>query len=225
MAVQSISWNSASLFPQPGRAGQPLQPGRADAGSRAWDGGHREEAEDEVGGNVELMLGDQPGEIEVRESGEGCLLATAPRPSPARRQAAHLSCPAEMLSVRPLRHAAAGTSYACPDTTVVTPSEENPENGAAKRQRCPRVPARLAAQPPSSGQGSQVPSGSSHPPSYTATMQRPACLPCWVAEDGPVWQRVIGDERAQGRSSRNLSPGDPLASPCSVWMFTNQVAP
>lgn len=30
------------------------------------------------------------------------------------------------------------------------------------RQQCPRVPARLAAQPPSSGQGSQVPSGSSH---------------------------------------------------------------
>jgi len=52
MAIQSILWDSASLFLWPGRAGQPLQPGRADAGSRIWNRGPREEAEYEGGGNV-----------------------------------------------------------------------------------------------------------------------------------------------------------------------------
>lgn len=159
MALWSISWDSASLFPQPGRAGQLLQPGRAGAGSTAWDGRRREEAEDKVGGNIERMLREQPGEIAARESGGGCLLATTPGLSPACTWAATtrtLSC-----SLSPQTHSSRN-SHAHPDSTVVAPSEENPESGAVIRQQCPRVPARLAAQPPSSGQGSQVPSGSSH---------------------------------------------------------------
>lgn len=102
VAVWSITWDSASLFPQPSRAGQPLQPGRAGAGSTAWDGTHREEAEDEAGGNVERMLREQPGETAARESGGGCLLTTTPGLSPACLWAATtrtLSCPAELLSV------------------------------------------------------------------------------------------------------------------------------
>jgi len=93
MAIQSILWDSASLFLWPGRAGQPLQPGRADAGSRIWNRGPREEAEDEGGGNVELMLGQHLREMEARESREGCLFAMAPGLSPAHRWAATTCMP------------------------------------------------------------------------------------------------------------------------------------
>lgn len=98
----------------------------------------------------------------------------------------------------------------------------------ARRQRCPMVPARLAAQPSSPGQGSQVPSGSSHPPSPTECPipcnTQPAC-PAGMVEDALSWHRVIRNPNAQGNSSRHSMSGEPLASPCSIQTFADQVAP
>lgn len=60
-----------------GRAGWPLQTERANVRSRAGDGGHRGRRRE-----PELLPGQEPGEMEVREK-EGCSLITVPGLSPA----------------------------------------------------------------------------------------------------------------------------------------------
>lgn len=162
-------------------------------------------------------------EMEVRGSREGCPHVTTPGPPPAWKQAApRMSCLAELLSVHPLRHAAA--SPACPASAVVAPERKTPRamQQVAQRQRCLMVPAQTPGQGPRSPGAPFTPC----PPSRTPTPcnTQPVC-PAGEAEGALSWHRVIGDRTAQGSSNRDSMSEETLASPCPIHTFAERAAP
>lgn len=151
------------------------------------------------GTELELLPGQEPGETQVGERRGVCPLVTTPG------LLRHTCCSASV------RHAAAGTTCACPDSAVVELSEENPiaVQQVAQRQQCPVVPARLVPGP------LQLLSPNDHPTS---------CTPSLLVLLG--WVRMLCPSTGlSGNSGRDSMTWEPLALPCSSWMFADQVAP